>query len=120
MSLLFGYSSSSSDLKNIEEDLDMNENRIIDLPNPVEDDEPAARKVIRVIRVILDRRGRKVIEVMSGRKVRKAIGVISDRKDRKAIEVVSGRKDRKVIRAMLVIPVREGRKGKKEILEIRE
>ena len=35
MSLLFGY---SSDLKNIEGDLDMNENRIIDLPDPVEDD----------------------------------------------------------------------------------
>ena len=44
MSLLFGYSSSSSsDLKNIEEDLDMNENRIIDLPNPVEDDEPVTK-----------------------------------------------------------------------------
>ena len=42
MSLLFGYSS-SSDLKNIEEDLDMNENRIIDLPNPVEDDEPVTK-----------------------------------------------------------------------------
>ena len=43
MLLLFGYSSSSSDLKNIEEDLDMNENRIIDLPNPVEDDEPVTK-----------------------------------------------------------------------------
>ena len=43
MSLLFGYSSSSSDLKNIEEDLDMNENRIIDLPSPVEDDEPVTK-----------------------------------------------------------------------------
>ena len=43
MSLLFGYSSSSSDLKNIGEDIDMNENRIIDLPNPVEDDEPVTK-----------------------------------------------------------------------------
>ena len=44
MSLLFGYSSSSSsDLKNIEGDLDMNENRIIDLPDPVEDDEPVTK-----------------------------------------------------------------------------
>ena len=44
MSLLFGYSSSSSsDLKNIEGDLDMNGNRIIDLPNPVEDDEPVTK-----------------------------------------------------------------------------
>ena len=44
MSLLFGYSSSSSsDLKNIEGDLDMNENRIIDLPSPVEDDEPVTK-----------------------------------------------------------------------------
>ena len=43
MSLLFGYSSSSSDLKNIGEDIDMNENRIIDLPNPLEDDEPVTK-----------------------------------------------------------------------------
>ena len=44
MSLLFGYSSSSSsDLKNIGEDLDMNENRIIDLPDPVGDDEPVTK-----------------------------------------------------------------------------
>ena len=31
MALLFGY---SSDLSTIEEDIDMNGNRIIDLPNP--------------------------------------------------------------------------------------
>ena len=44
MSLLFGYSSSSSsDLKNIGEDLGMNGNRIIDLPDPVEDDEPVTK-----------------------------------------------------------------------------
>ena len=42
MALLFGYSA-SSDLKNIEEDIDMNENRIINLPNPVEDDEPVTK-----------------------------------------------------------------------------
>ena len=44
MSLLFGYTSASSGLENIEGDLDMNGNRIIDLPDPVEDDEPVTKK----------------------------------------------------------------------------
>ena len=42
MTLLLGYSS-LCDLKNIEEDIDMNGNRIIDLPDPVEDDEPVTK-----------------------------------------------------------------------------
>ena len=43
MSLLFGYTSASAGLENIEGDLDMNGNRIIDLPDPVEDDEPVTK-----------------------------------------------------------------------------
>ena len=40
MSLLFGYSSS---LNTIEEDIDMNGNRITDLPSPTIDSEPVTK-----------------------------------------------------------------------------
>ena len=40
MSLLFGY---SSGLETIEEDTDMNRNRIIDLPSPTTDSEPVTK-----------------------------------------------------------------------------
>ena len=40
MSLLFGY---SSGLETIEEDIDMNGNRIIDLPSPTTDSEPVTK-----------------------------------------------------------------------------
>ena len=43
MSLLFGYTAASADLQNVEEDIDMNGNRIIDLPDPVGDDEPVTK-----------------------------------------------------------------------------
>ena len=40
MSLLFGY---SSNLETIEEDIDMNGNKIIDLPSPTSNSEPVTK-----------------------------------------------------------------------------
>ena len=40
MSLLFGY---ASDLELVEEDVDMDGNRILDLPEPTEDSEPVTK-----------------------------------------------------------------------------
>ena len=40
MSLLFGY---GSELEYVEENIDMNGNRILDLPDPIEDDEPVTK-----------------------------------------------------------------------------
>ena len=40
MSLLFGY---SSNLETIEEDIDMNGNKIIDLPSPMSNSEPVTK-----------------------------------------------------------------------------
>ena len=40
MSLLFGY---ASDLEIVEENIDMDGNRIFDLPDPMEDSEPVTK-----------------------------------------------------------------------------
>ena len=125
MSLLFGY---GSELEYVEENIDMNGNRILDLPDPIEDDEPVttgyadqhysgaveaekkvipARKDRKVIKAILARKDRKVIKAILARKDRKVIKAILARKDRKVIKAILARKDRKAIKA---IPVHEDRR----------
>ena len=83
MSLLFGY---SSGLSTIQEDIDMQGNRIIDLPEPVTGSEPVTKsyadthysgggggqrgpKVIRETPVHKDHKGRKEARDREGRKV---------------------------------------------------
>ena len=83
MSLLLGY---SSDIQ--EEDLDMNNNKIINLPDPSTGSEPVT-KVMRTHIILVVVAGNVDQKVIRGHKVRK---VTQARKDQKVIQVRRGQK----------------------------
>ena len=84
MSLLFGY---SSGLEAIEEDTDMNGNRIIDLPSPTIQNPLRRATPTRTTLEEVDSKDRKET---------RAIQVHRDHKDLKAIQVHKDHKDLKV------------------------
>ena len=106
MSLLFGYSSS---LETIGEDINMQGNRIINLPGPASDSEPVTKSYADTHYFSGGGGGQRGPQGPRNRKDRKEIPVYKDQKVTKGIPVRKGQKATKEIQT------RKGRKATKEM-----
>ena len=93
MSLLFGY---ASDVEFVEENIDMDGNRIFDLPDPVEDGESVTKGDVTEVKDHKDQKGIPEVKV---------------RKDQRVIPEVKGRKEIRASAVREVPPEMLGNKG---------